>query len=160
MISVKEDCDGLQACAIFGLSCRNEVTMLVDTKTRISLRKSIYKHGIPGFFLLGFLLLTSFCSPLQRPEFISQWQFSPDGPWLGPELWANRLQDWRVASGQLECLSSLPMRTVHLTTMRLKESGGHLRSKVIVRKLAGGNDSSSAVGFLVGAGKDLDYRSA
>jgi hypothetical protein len=44
--------------------------------------------------------------------------------------------------------------------MRLKESEGDLKSSVFVNKLAGGNDSDAAAGFLLGAGKDLDYRSA
>jgi len=119
------------------------------------------KYGfIIGVCLVGFAMLLSFCSVSKGPNYNSQWEFSPDGPWTGPELWANRLQDWQVANGQLECLSSLPMRTLHLTTMRLKESDGDLRSSVLVRKLAGGNDSDAAAGFLLGAGKDLDYRSA
>jgi len=109
---------------------------------------------------VGFALLLSFCAVSKGPKYNSQWEFSPDGPWTGPELWANRLQDWQLAEGQLECLSSLPMRTVHLTTMRLMEYDGDLRSSVLVRKLAGGRDSDGAAGFLLGAGKDLDFRSA
>ncbi|MEE8605681.1 MAG: alkaline phosphatase D family protein [Candidatus Aminicenantaceae bacterium] len=118
------------------------------------------KYGFICFYLVSFALLLSFCTVSKSPKYNSQWEFSPDGPWTGPELWANRLQDWQVAKGQLECLSSLPMRTVHLTTMRLIESDGDLRSSVLVRKLVGGRDSEAAAGFLLGAGKDLDYRSA
>ena len=118
------------------------------------------KYGFICFCLVGFALLLSFCAISKGPKYHSQWGFSPDGPWTGPELWANRLQDWQLAKGQLECLSSLPMRTVHLTTMRLIESDGDLRSSVLVRKLAGGRDSDAAAGFLLGAGKDLDFRSA
>ncbi len=118
------------------------------------------KCGFICFCLVSFVLLLSFCAVSKGPKYHSQWEFSPDGSWTGPELWANRLQDWQVANGQLECLSSLPMRTLHLTTMRLKESDGNLKSSVLVRKLAGERDSDEAAGFLLGAGKDLDYRSA
>jgi hypothetical protein len=52
------------------------------------------------------------------------------------------------------------MRTVHLTTLRLRESEGELRSSVLVKKLSGGEEPEAAAGFLLGAGKDLDYRSA
>jgi alkaline phosphatase D len=120
----------------------------------------IGKYSFICFCLVGFALLLSFCSVSKGPRYSSQWEFSPDGPWTGPELWANRLQDWQVEKGQLECLSSLPMRTVHLTTMRLKESDGDLRSSVLVRKIAGGKEPDAAAGFLLGAGKDLDFRSA
>jgi hypothetical protein len=44
--------------------------------------------------------------------------------------------------------------------MRLKESEGNLESSVLVKKLAGRRDSAAAAGFLLGAGRDLDYRSA
>jgi hypothetical protein len=44
--------------------------------------------------------------------------------------------------------------------MRLKESDGDIKSSVLVRKLAGGDHADTAAGFLLGAGKDLDYRSA
>lgn len=120
----------------------------------------IGKYRFIYFCLVGFALLLSFCAVSKGPKYISNWEFSPDGPWSGPELWANRLQDWQVAKGQLECLSSLPMRTVHLTTMRLKESDGDLKSSILIQKLSGGNGSDAAAGFLLGAGKDLDYRSA
>ena len=40
-------------------------------------------------------------------------------PWLGAELWANRLQDWRLSESRLECLAGGPNdlgRTVALLT--------------------------------------------
>jgi alkaline phosphatase D len=112
-----------------------------------------------GSIVCGCLILLS-CSSGGGPSFLSDWEFSPDGPWAGPELWANRLQDWQVAGGQLECLSTLPLRTVHLTTLCLQENEGELLSRVRVKKLAGGDAEESAVGFLLGAGKDLDFRAA
>lgn len=118
------------------------------------------KYGIMGFCLVGFALFLAFCAVAKGPEYKIQWEDSPDGVWTGPDLWANRLQDWQVVEGRVDCMSSLPMRTLHLTTMRLKETKGKLKSSVLVQKLVGGNDSDSAAGFLLGAGRDLDYRSA
>ena len=134
--------------------------MTEEPKMKVSFHNSIWMYGAVGSFLVSFVLLLAFCVSSQSPRYGSPWEFSPDGPWSGPELWANRLQDWQVAKGQLECLSSLPMRTVHLTTMRLKESDGDLKSSILIQKLSGGNGSDAAAGFLLGAGKDLDYRSA
>jgi len=118
---------------------------------------SLRSAGLP---LMCLFLLLSSCSIFQKPGYRSQWEFSPDGPWTGPELWANRLQDWQVSQGSVECLNTLPMRTLHLTTMRLCDSEGYLRSSVLVRKLAGGDEAEAAAGLLLGAGKDLDYRAA
>jgi len=112
------------------------------------------------FCFLCLILCLAACSVDQDTGYHSQWEFSPDGPWTGPELWVNRLQDWRVDQGKVECLSSLPMRTLHLTTRRMSEEEGNLRSSVLIEKLTGGNKTESAAGFLLGAGKDLDYRAA
>jgi alkaline phosphatase D len=117
-------------------------------------------YGFMGICALVAVLLLSCCVSTKEPKYNSLWTYSPDGPWTGPALWANRLQDWRVAKGEVECLSSLPMRTLHLTTMRMKESPGEMKSAVWVRKMSNGNASDCAVGFLLGAGKDLDFRSA
>ena len=51
--------------------------------------------------------------------FSIQWPVNADRTWVGPELWANRLQDWKVSNGRLECIegsAELLMRTVHLLT--------------------------------------------
>lgn len=113
-----------------------------------------------GLVSLSLVLLFSFCSTSKSHEYQSQWEFSPDGPWTGPELWANRIQDWRISKGSVECLSPLPMRTLHVTTVRLTDTQGNLESSVTFRKIAGGNEAEAAAGFLLGAGKDLDYRAA
>lgn len=114
------------------------------------------------FFLLAItlLMLQAACARPQDAGYSSDWEFSPDGPWTGPELWANRLQDWQVAQGRLECLNTLPMRTIHLTTMRLADRRGILKESVEIQKLTGGHSSEAAAGFLLGAGRDLDYRAA
>lgn len=153
-------CDGSAAYDIFGPSCWEEVLMPEIQKTFNAIRRHPWVIVAVYILLANFVLLCSVCSVFRSPKYSSSWEFTPDGPWTGPELWANRLQDWQVAGGQLECMSSLPMRTVHLTTMRLDDSDGGLHSSVTVRKLAGAEDTDSAAGILLGAGKDLDYRSA
>src|ERR1041384_2120816 len=37
--------------------------------------------------------------PYSARDFVSAWDKTPDRVWLGPEYWANPLQDWRVAGG-------------------------------------------------------------
>ena len=51
-----------------------------------------------------------------------RWTNEPDRQWAGPDFWGNRLQDWRVHDGRLECTATAPrlrVRTLHLLTRRL-----------------------------------------
>ncbi len=78
--------------------------------------------------------------------------------WLGPELWANRLQDFRVANGRYEMVSAGKTRTVALLTHDLREGDGTAQLSMVTGTLATGNGYS---GFLVGVGGGgLDYRAA
>ncbi|NRA96547.1 MAG: hypothetical protein HRU14_10105, partial [Planctomycetes bacterium] len=106
------------------------------------------------------LLVVAAVAPAQNP-FTSSWSQQPDRPWAGPDFWANRLQDWRLANGRLECVASearLAFRTLHLLTRRLTGAGGFTTS---VRLGGEGGASSAHAGFLIGVGGDaLDWRAA
>lgn len=102
-------------------------------------------------------------SSSDHSEFQSGWQTIPNQTWIGPDFWANRLQDWQIINGRLECLSEdLPMRTVHITTRRLSEDTGHFRTSVLLGAIDFSEKFSedAASGFLIGAGAHLDYRAA
>lgn len=98
--------------------------------------------------------------------FHSAWRADVERPWVGPEYWANRLQDWRISNGRLECVESRaakPMRTVHLLTHRLSENTGWLEMSVRTGVIGEASNVSpqAASGFLIGAGgRGLDYRAA
>ena len=83
--------------------------------------------------------------------------------WLGPELWGNRLQDWRVADGRIECLRGAAgheLRTVGVLTRELVGGSepGHLRARTGVIDGAGDGGFS---GFLIGVGGgELDHEAA
>lgn len=114
--------------------------------------------------ILIFIALLSFSCRKDKAEsevFSSNWSASVDRTWVGPDFWANRLQDWRVKSGRLECLSTRPMRTVHLLTRRLEERQGFFRSQVRIGWASARQaNGDTAAGILFGAGADLDYRAA
>jgi hypothetical protein len=136
------------------------------------------RSGDFAFFRTAILILScaaliaaaAACGAGGGPEFHSLWADSPDGPWTGPGTWANRLQDWQVEGGGLVCLSPLPMRTLHLTGLRLGEKRGKLVSTVEITRLSGEavgaasneeiDSSAPAAGFLLGAGGELDNRAA
>jgi len=99
----------------------------------------------------------------QGATFTSAWQDWPDTLWTGPDYWANRLQDWRIAGGRVQCLVAGRNRTLHCLTRRLgPAAGGFTVAATIERTVTGGRASDAdCVGFRLGAkGPRDDYRSA
>ena len=83
-----------------------------------------------------------------------------DRTWIGPDFWANRLQDWKLENGQLVCLNGAnPMRTVHLLTRNLSEREEAFSLSVEIQGVDSLGPQSNA-GFLIGAGAGQDYRQA
>jgi len=94
--------------------------------------------------------------------FMSDWHRTPDRVWIGPEYWANPLQDWRVAGGRLECTKAAPDRHVHLLTYALSTEAGSFTTSVRVGRLSGDlGGGPGSVGFRIGITGELeDYRNA
>ncbi|KPK08357.1 MAG: hypothetical protein AMS20_02140 [Gemmatimonas sp. SG8_28] len=90
------------------------------------------------------------------------WSSHPDRRWVGPGLWANRLQDWRVADGRLEATAAMPLRTVHLLTRSLGAHEGRVELSATFGPFGGTavDSGQGSAGVLVGAGRGLDYRAA
>lgn len=90
-----------------------------------------------------------------------------DRTWVGPEYWANRLQDWRIQEGSLQCVEGsarLPLRTLMLLTREVRSGPGDLVMEVETAPV--GMESADLAqgargwsGFLLGAGNaQVDYR--
>ena len=116
----------------------------------------------PALFLL--LALAS-VSAARGDEFKADWSKTVDRVWIGPQYWANRLQDWKIEDGVAQCIQKqarYPMRTLQLLTHRLNDGPGHLRINVrasLVDKTDVG--PAAAVGVLLGSGgPSMDYRGA
>ena len=112
--------------------------------------------------LLAAVVATTGCG-IENTEsaFQSAWPKDCRRVWLGPEYWANPLQDWQVRDGRIECVQSGGDRNVFLLTHELTEKNGTLGMTVIVGPL--GQDSGQLndgwVGFKVGIrGRFNDYR--
>jgi len=58
------------------------------------------------------------------PSFAGAFDKTPDRVWIGPEYWANPMQDWRVRAGVLECFTAGPNRSVHLLTREVSQGPG------------------------------------
>ena len=112
-----------------------------------------------------FLLLvvpTILCCDGQRFHFDGSLTADIERTWIGREYWANRLQDWRLKDGRIECVDgTLPLRTVHLLTRELSPEAGdvEMRVRIGLVSAAAGLDRTAWSGFLIGAGGvNLDYR--
>ncbi len=102
-------------------------------------------------------------NPAGASNFQSRWHETPDRVWIGPEFWANPLQDWRIADGRLECVHAAPDRHVHLLTRQLGEQRGDLQMRVTVGRAGGAAFSSGkgSAGFRIGImGPLREYRNS
>lgn len=87
-------------------------------------------------------------------------------PWVGPDFFGNRLLDWRLANGRIECLTGTrnkPMRTLHLLTRTIGDQPGECEISVRTGPVEWSTDApltaETWTGFLIGAGGDhVDYR--
>ncbi len=85
----------------------------------------------------------------------------PNGHWIGPDFWANRLQDWQVSNGRIVVSQNAlprPLRTVHLLTYRLGRDPQAFEIKIDLGQLKqtkedGSGNVSGYAGVLVGVGK-------
>ena len=113
-------------------------------------------------FLLPFLFLFACQHMEQKTSFFeSNWPKNVERVWIGPEYWSNRLQDWRLRQGRLECTKAAPNRSVNILTRQLSERPGDVSMRVVMGGLQAIPDSSSRnwAGFRVGIrGEFHDYR--
>ena len=110
-------------------------------------------------------LLAARLGPMARaadgpgPEFRSAWDRAPDRVWLGADVWANPLQDWRVAGARIECVKAAADRNVHVLTRQLVARSGTADVRVRVGRAGGGAlAGKGSAGFRLGIlGSLRDY---
>ena len=99
-------------------------------------------------------------STSQAAELQSTWHQHPDRVWIGPEFWANPMEDWRLKDGRLECVRTGPGRNVHVLTHQLGADEGTLEMSVLIG-LQDGSTGGGTAGFEIGIRSELgDYRSS
>jgi alkaline phosphatase D len=89
-----------------------------------------------------------------------------DRVWIAPEFWANRLHDWQVSDGRIECIASAPRlrhRTLSLLTHEIPTAEtGSLEIQWRFGLINADRQAVSpdaAAGILLGIGAEIDYRS-
>ncbi|MFH5886395.1 alkaline phosphatase D family protein, partial [Halalkalibaculum sp. DA3122] len=91
----------------------------------------------------------------------SRWARWPDVEWAGPRFWGNRLQDWHIRDGKVECKVSDNNRTLHCLTHQLIEQRGAFSVTAEVELMNTSDSPEDRIGFRIGAkGNFPDYRSA
>lgn len=107
---------------------------------------------------LTFMILGSNDSLAQTLPLESAWDNTPDRVWIGPEFWANPMEDWRVADGRIECIRGGTGRSVHVLTRQLSPKVGEMEMSVVVGLAEKGKQPGNA-GFLFGIVDEIDdYR--
>jgi alkaline phosphatase D len=94
-------------------------------------------------------------------QFASAFDRTPDRPWIGPEYWANPLQDWRIAGGALECIMTGPARSLMLLTRELSDRPAPFSTSIAIQpwKVSADKTATGWVGFRIAArGRFGDYR--
>ncbi len=106
-----------------------------------------------------FALLILLSESGAAPSFESDW--SGNRIWIGPEYWANPLQDWELSGNEVIGLAAAN-RTLHQLTHQVSSQSGQLRMSVDVRLEDGINKGAKSVGgFRFGIKGDLEgYRHA
>lgn len=98
----------------------------------------------------------------QAPAFRSRWSDWPAIRWLGPEVWANRLQDWAIEDGAAVCKTAGRNRAAYCLTQRVDSATTRLTADVTVLvNTALPAVNATTFGFRVGAkGRREHYLSA
>ena len=116
--------------------------------------------GVVVFSLIT-IILTSCSTGSSNKDFAESFPEGITRVWVGEQYWANRLQDWQVNNGRLECVTSQANRNINLLTWRLEDEPGELfvsvKTGLLSEELAGGE--KYWMGMRLGArGKFNDYR--
>jgi len=121
----------------------------------------IRRVAIFSLTFLMFLVFSGCRKGEQSIELSSKWSNGLDRVWIGADFWANRLQDWRVSEGRLECLVSAYDRYVSLLTRNLGDRPGDLNMSINIGRLSSEQELNPQAwaGFRIGAkGRFDEYR--
>lgn len=96
-----------------------------------------------------FLFLLMFIKGMSQ-SFQSDFPANTTRYWIGSDYWANRLQDWQIHQGRLECLVAESNRNVHLLTHQLSENPENFEVTVQLGMLQA-IDKNGIAGVVLGA---------
>ncbi|NQV31457.1 MAG: twin-arginine translocation pathway signal [Phycisphaeraceae bacterium] len=111
-----------------------------------------------SLFMISIVLVCLTAHVNLAAVFESQWGEVNDRVWLGPEYWANPMEDWRIQDGRVECITDGPNRNVHVLVCELDSKPAEFTLSVRCGRL-GSEALAGSVGFRVGITDEInDYR--
>ena len=99
---------------------------IVKTQNLVSLVSLLFTALIPLLFS---------CNMHVKNEFTSQLPTNTSRTWIGPEYWANPLQDWQLQDGQIECITSGGFRNVFLLSHEIGSQEGDFSMSIQAKNL-------------------------
>ncbi len=122
-------------------------------------RRESLKTILLGSFSIPFLKRAPNLKSIDGADSLSQKQMSiqsrwnewPDMEWVGPEFWGNRLQDWQLRDGKVQCSVTAQNRTLHNLTHQVNEDSKNVKISVNVDLLARTDSPADRIGFRLGA---------
>lgn len=138
------------------------------TKKKLAMsttRRNFIKTAVAGTAGATTVLASQPARAIKAGNFSSAFPSNVERVFVGPEYWANRLQDWRINQNRIECVDKRPenpMRTLHLLTHRLGANAADFTVSVRLGLIdTDAVAADAAAGFLIGAGgAGMDYRAA
>lgn len=121
----------------------------------------IETQNIVSLIFIGFIIIFSSCNKQVENEFTSKLPTNNTRTWIGPEYWANPLQDWQLTNGQIECITSGGFRNVFVLTHEIGKQKGDFCMSVNAKNLNKTKDTLNDgwIGFEIGVrGEFNDYR--
>ncbi len=123
----------------------------------VSTKQFIKSTLVSALFFI--LVVLSSCQSNQA-DVLAQFKYDYERPWIGPEYWANPMQDWRVNNGRVECFVSGGDRNLFLLSKELNSSNSGFTTKVKLGSLTENLSGEQGwLGFKTGIrGNYQDYR--
>ncbi len=88
------------------------------------------------------------------------WSNTHDRVWLGANVWANPMENWRVVDGAAECQTGAGNRNIHCLTHQFINPNGALAISVVIRQVEKFKGDGGA-GFRIGVQSDIgEHRSS
>ncbi|MCK5000873.1 MAG: alkaline phosphatase D family protein [Anaerohalosphaera sp.] len=121
----------------------------------------LIKRAIGTLIIIGLAVCSvGFGMGREDVGFASEFAPGVSRPWIGPEYWANPLQDWQLNDGRIECVQSGGDRNVYLLTRSVDSRPSDLGMAVTIGQLNKEVKLNEGyVGFKIGIrGQFEDYR--
>jgi len=109
--------------------------------------------------LISLITFVAGCQNKSQDEITGQLPTNTTRTWIGPEFWANPLQDWQLKDGQIECITSGGFRGVFLLTHEIGSQTGDFFMSLKAKNLNTDSLTEGWIGFEIGIrGEFNDYR--